>query len=994
MMEFNGPDAVPPFKTEAARDHLLLLRHFTEILNYAEHSTQGIDAFLASAEARYVQYLDLLLSNTGDNVDVEILPPWDVAIVFHAHHLAPFTFMADLHYRKRYAPLKRAQRDFPLAGLVSLINDNEWSHDLSEAIWVSVYPNTPYQVWNNHPQDDGLLALPEVEHFLCPRQQCERRITVDWDEWAQMRIGAGEIQCHGCNSTFTRDEICRISLRSDVVRFIRDKPSDLASQHFRGAVVNSMGVERTCNSTRDLRQVGGFASIARHRGMNWNSWDGLVSSLPSGCAAKPRVERLLASIRRAYSNNVWPDFSIDLIEAAKRQRSFSHRVTLQTQGFNLAAASTRYYQFMKLLAVESPTKELPSLVPTLDIDLFWHTHQMFPTFYHSWCDEHVQRRINHDDTVNESALARSLQETQTAWKDRFGESYIAPKESHGKKDGSPCATAAMPTNDVKKKEDPDANSKNVGETARDTLIAADPDKSADHDGARSSNRDSSLFGRLMRLMRPLPLDWEWELLNSNTIQYINTQTDKTFFVHPYKLDQTHDLGPLPSGWEMRLTNLSQVYFVDHNTQSTSWHDPRLPKPEEEDNDIEEETEDLVENYASSASVQELLIDMDCGWDTVMLEKFHGAVPTHLQCRVIRTLLRNLSNEFVDGLKDTDQPLLQERLRRAQVLIGTYIDEDDTEEGEAVSKLLKDLPTVQPEVWAQLTEETIPRMCNQQVGMFSDDEPATILSDIVRAEIYPVVLLHYFQLVVQASLITFDADEDKNDTNEKDKGILSMQDWAQACICHFRANSAVASDELPGPLFYEQMEMMFPKLVRQLWTDLAESLKELITVWQESCALKEAIRIERIEAQDAEARRIREEEEERKIAQQRQDELVEKMNAMRLEIQQIEQETRELEERRAAEAFQRLEAARRAQEHRLQAQRRQHVRRPPLLINFKRVELHKFAMYDDVKLHDFKLHDFKLHGVKLWDLKLHDLKLHDLKLHDLEMYQLKLWYNKL
>lgn len=136
--------------------------------------------------------------------------------------------------------------------------------------------------------------------------------------------------------------ICRNSLRSDVVRFTREKPSDLAAQVFRGAVVNSMGVKRTCNSTRDLRHVAGFASIARHREMAWNSWDGLASSLPSGYAVKPRVQSLLASIRRAYSSNVWPDFGIDLIEAVKRQRSFVQRVTLQTQRFNLDAALTRY----------------------------------------------------------------------------------------------------------------------------------------------------------------------------------------------------------------------------------------------------------------------------------------------------------------------------------------------------------------------------------------------------------------------------------------------------------------------------------------------------------------------------------------------------------------------------------------------------------------------------------------------------------------------------
>ncbi|KIM30176.1 hypothetical protein M408DRAFT_328262 [Serendipita vermifera MAFF 305830] len=38
------------------------------------------------------------------------------------------------------------------------------------------------------------------------------------------------------------------------------------------------------------------------------------------------------------------------------------------------------------------------------------------------------------------------------------------------------------------------------------------------------------------------------------------------------------LGPLPSGWEMRLTPTARVYFMDHNSKTTTWDDPRLPSP--------------------------------------------------------------------------------------------------------------------------------------------------------------------------------------------------------------------------------------------------------------------------------------------------------------------------------------------------------------------------------------------------------------------------------
>lgn len=42
--------------------------------------------------------------------------------------------MTEVEYRKRYAPLQTAQRDFLPGRLVSLIDEKEWSHDLSEAV--------------------------------------------------------------------------------------------------------------------------------------------------------------------------------------------------------------------------------------------------------------------------------------------------------------------------------------------------------------------------------------------------------------------------------------------------------------------------------------------------------------------------------------------------------------------------------------------------------------------------------------------------------------------------------------------------------------------------------------------------------------------------------------------------------------------------------------------------------------------------------------------
>ena len=63
------------------------------------------------------------------------------------------------------------------------------------------------------------------------------------------------------------------------------------------------------------------------------------------------------------------------------------------------------------------------LVPTLDIDLCWHTHQLSPGPYRDWCMEHLGRGINHDDTLGKGSLEAGLRETSLAWFEAYREGY-------------------------------------------------------------------------------------------------------------------------------------------------------------------------------------------------------------------------------------------------------------------------------------------------------------------------------------------------------------------------------------------------------------------------------------------------------------------------------------------------------------------------------------------------------------------------------------------
>ncbi|KAG1766295.1 hypothetical protein EDD22DRAFT_750248, partial [Suillus occidentalis] len=63
-------------------------------------------------------------------------------------------------------------------------------------------------------------------------------------------------------------------------------------------------------------------------------------------------------------------------------------------------------------------------VPTLDIDLGWHTHQLMASRYQNDCLSLVGRYVDHDDKVEEGQLATSFDLTCRAWNDRYHVPYM------------------------------------------------------------------------------------------------------------------------------------------------------------------------------------------------------------------------------------------------------------------------------------------------------------------------------------------------------------------------------------------------------------------------------------------------------------------------------------------------------------------------------------------------------------------------------------------
>lgn len=131
---------------------------------------------------------------------------------------------------------------------------------------------------------------------------------------------------------------------------------------------------------------------------------------------------------KLQSVNETSEFSLDLVAASLRQRVFTTRIVHECHGIDcpsgLQKAITRYYRFLLLMKKKNKiTGKYIPLVPTLDVDLAWHTHQLFPPAYREFCLEFVGREVNHNDTFDKVTIGNGLRATSLAWLDAYDEPY-------------------------------------------------------------------------------------------------------------------------------------------------------------------------------------------------------------------------------------------------------------------------------------------------------------------------------------------------------------------------------------------------------------------------------------------------------------------------------------------------------------------------------------------------------------------------------------------
>ena len=143
--------------------------------------------------------------------------------------------------------------------------------------------------------------------------------------------------------------------------------------------------------------------------------------------SKPLFPKARLSVRKMmsrYWENFTP-FALDLGGAVMRQGIFVDKMYQIDWLHSPTARATvtrlckKYERFVTLMS-KNPGH---LMVPTLDVDLAWHTHQLSPSNYYDYTVTLVKKFVDHDDKIEEEKLDDGFQKTSKKYQEMFNEVY-------------------------------------------------------------------------------------------------------------------------------------------------------------------------------------------------------------------------------------------------------------------------------------------------------------------------------------------------------------------------------------------------------------------------------------------------------------------------------------------------------------------------------------------------------------------------------------------
>ncbi|OBT97940.1 hypothetical protein VE01_04050 [Pseudogymnoascus verrucosus] len=385
----------------------------------------------------------------------DMLPPLDVLMVWHSFMLNPRNYLEDC---MRFGLRDTWYAGMPWKAVNDSINDSFYYEvtDAAKAKWIS----STSRPWSN-------LDESSVKSLKCPR--CSTLQSIPWTtasmeesarhNWDMKYVGHGYAEgdllatCPVCNLNITHD-ILRVT------KFKRDAEDLLRSDYPMGGTIvpgkggtplnvrlheatygpqsfpNRLIKEHLRTQVLDLNKEDYGSKFCRTGNLIYvrtlieqSIGDKTIIAKINGYKTSGKMypdERLAV---RHMMSRYWTNhslFSMELTSAVIRQGSFVDKMHKIDWLHSPTALSTmerlliKYERFFRIMA--SNPKQ--TAVPTLDVDLAWHTHQLSPREYYNFSIRMtIDRFIDHDDKIDEEKLSEGFEWTSKEYERTYGTVY-------------------------------------------------------------------------------------------------------------------------------------------------------------------------------------------------------------------------------------------------------------------------------------------------------------------------------------------------------------------------------------------------------------------------------------------------------------------------------------------------------------------------------------------------------------------------------------------
>ncbi|KAJ5090141.1 hypothetical protein N7532_008825 [Penicillium argentinense] len=357
-----------------------------------------------------------------------MMPPLDVLMVWHAYMLNPRAFLEDC---LRQSKMSVWATGMPWEAVNASIDDETFDFYPGKESKINFETQTGLH-WNN-------LADSPTKSLLC--SNCKHEISIIWTEgglgcdpdvaFAHCTGYADKslrYTCPTCKFRTTHDTLCIQKFRNDLQKLLKDDtpmPGTLLSAtgtaigdederdygvSFPNRLIKD-GIRSELLQATDLTQHESTILENIRDRLEGHLKDRSLIRRVNKSTLVPRnsnnSERIsLRNMLSRYWENPSP-FAINLIGAVIRQGTFLEKmdqigwIRLSTVRSTMDHFIKKYGVFFQIISKNKGH----AVVPTLDVDLIWHTHQLSPARYYSFSTTLTEGIfINHDDKVDEYKL--------------------------------------------------------------------------------------------------------------------------------------------------------------------------------------------------------------------------------------------------------------------------------------------------------------------------------------------------------------------------------------------------------------------------------------------------------------------------------------------------------------------------------------------------------------------------------------------------------------